>query len=263
MEPLEVQGYGVCLEVQVDQAMMGNQDLLEVKEKVVALVLLAHLAPEVSLVSWVSLVLKEMMVHLAKTENGVALEDLAFQVLLERMGRLDLRVPQDLLAQLVTRETLDPLVHKDYKAYRVQVVLQEKMENQEKQVQRVKLVHLEFLEARVILVPLENVDPLEPQESLGLEVELDPLALREERALLVPLVPLVLLVLLVCKGCQGREEVLGVLAQREKRVNQAVRVLMEFQERMGQGVLLVLLVPLAQLVSLEIRVKVVPLDFLE
>lgn len=46
-----------------------------------------------------------------------------------------------------------------------------------------------------------------------------------------------------------------------KRVNQVVQVLMEFQERMGQGVLLVLLVPLAQLVSLEIRVKVVPLDF--
>lgn len=261
MEPLEVQGYGVCPEVQVDQAMMGNQDLLGVKEKVVALVLPAHLAPEVSLVSWVSLVLKEMMVHLAKTENGVALGVLAFQVLLERMGRLDLRVPQDLLAHLVTREMLDPLVHKDYKAYLVPVVLQEKMENQENQVQKVKLEHLEFLEARVILVPLENVDPLERQEPLALEVELDPLGLREERALLVPLVPLVLLVLLVCKGCQEREEVLGVLAQRAKRVNQAVRVLMEFQERMGQEVLLVLLVPLAQLVSLEIRVKVVPLDF--
>lgn len=94
-----------------------------------------------------------------------------------------------------------------------------------------------------------------------LEVELDPLALREERALLVPLALLVLLVLLVCKGCQGKEEVLEVLAQRVKRVNQVVQVLTEFQERMGQGVLLALLVPLAQLVSLEIRVKVVPLDF--
>lgn len=179
MDPLEVQEYGVCPEVQVDQAMMGNQDLLEVKERVVALVLLAHLAPEVSLGSWVSLVLKEMMVHLAKMENGVALGDLAFQVLLERMGRLDLRVPQDLLAHLVTRETLDPLVHKDYKVYLVPVVLQEKMENQVNQVQRVKLVHLDLLEARVILVLLENVDPLEPQETLGLEVYLDPLALRE------------------------------------------------------------------------------------
>lgn len=262
MEPLEFKGYGVCPEVQVDQAMTGNQDLLEVKEKVVALVLLAHLAPEVSLVSWVSLVLKEMMVHLARMENEVAPEDLAFQVLLERMGRLDLRVPQDLLARLVTKETLDPLVHKDYKAYPVPVVLQEKMENQVKQVQRVKPVHLELLEARVILVPLGNVVLLESQEALALEVELDPLALREERALLVPLVPLVLLVLLVCKGCQGREEVLGVLAQRVKRVNQEVQVLTEFQERMGREVLLVPLVPLAQLVSLEIRVKVVPLDFL-
>lgn len=261
MEPLEVQGYGVCPEVQVDQAMMGNQDLREVKEKVVALVLLAHLAPEVSLGSWVSLVLKEMMVRLARMENGVALEDLAYQVLLERMGRLDLRVRQDLLAQLVTRETLDPLVHKDCKAYLEPVVLREKMENQVNQVQRVKPVHLELLEARVILVPLENVDLLEQQGTLGLEVELDPLALKEERALLVPLVPLVLLVLLVCKGCQGREEVLEVLAQRVKRVNQEVQVLTEFQERTGQGVLPVLLVPLAQLVSLEIRVKVVPLDF--
>ncbi|WP_240721814.1 hypothetical protein, partial [Halomonas marinisediminis] len=77
---------------------------------------------------------------LARMENGVALEDLAFQVLLERMGRLDLRVPQDLLAQLVTREILDPLVHKDYKAYLVPVVLQEKMGNQVNQVQRVKSV---------------------------------------------------------------------------------------------------------------------------
>lgn len=261
MEPLEVQGYGVCPEVQVDQAMMENQDLLEVKEKVVALVPLAHLVPEVSLVSWVSLVLKEMMVPLARMENGVALEDLAFQVLLERMGRLDLRVPQDLLARLVTREILDPLAHKDYKAYLVPVVLQEKMENQVNQVQRVKSVHLELLEARVILVHLENVGLLEQQETLALEVELDPLALREERALLVPLALLVLLVLLVCKGCQGKEEVLEVLAQRVKRVNQVVQVLTEFQERMGQGVLLALLVPLAQLVSLEIRVKVVPLDF--
>lgn len=167
MEPLEFKGYGVFPEVQVDQAMTGNQDLLEVKEKVVALVLLAHLAPEVSLVSWVSLVLKEMMVHLARMENGVALEDLAFQVLLERMGRLDLRVPQDLLARLVTKETLDPLVHKDYKAYPVPVVLQEKMENQVNQVQRVKPVHLERLEARVILVPLGNVVLLESQEPLA------------------------------------------------------------------------------------------------
>lgn len=38
-----------------------------------------------------------------------------------------------------------------------------------------------FFNDRVILVPLENVDPLELQEPLGLEVELDPLALREER----------------------------------------------------------------------------------
>lgn len=47
--------------------------------------------------SWVSLVLKEMMVHLARMENEVALEVLALRVLLERMVKLDLRVPQDLL----------------------------------------------------------------------------------------------------------------------------------------------------------------------
>lgn len=70
-----------------------------------------------------------------------------------------------------------------------------------------------------------------------------------------------LLVPLVYKGCLEREEVLGVLVQRVKRVNQGVQVLMELQERMGQGVLPVLLAPLAQLVSQEIRVKVVPLDF--
>lgn len=51
----------------------------EHKEKVVALVLLGHLVPEVSLVSWVSLVLKEMMVLLARMENEVALEGLAFR----------------------------------------------------------------------------------------------------------------------------------------------------------------------------------------
>lgn len=70
-----------------------------------------------------------------------------------------------------------------------------------------------------------------------------------------------LLVPLVYKGCLEREEVLGVLVQRVKRVNLGVQVLMGLQERMGQGVLLVLLAPLAPLVSLEIRVKVVPLDF--
>lgn len=241
--------------------MMGNQDLPEVKEKVDALVLLAHLGPGVSLVSWVSLVLKEMMVLLARMENGVALEDPAFQVLLERTVKLDLRVPQALLVHLVTREIPDPLVLKDYKEYLVPVVLQEKMENQVNQGQRVKLVRLELPEARVTPVPLENVDPPELQGPLVLEEELDPLALRVERVLLVLLVPLVLLVLLVSKGCLEREEVPGVLVQRVKRVNQEVPVLMELQERMGQGVLLVLLVPLAQLVSLEIRVKVVPLDF--
>lgn len=249
------------LEAQEDQAMMGNQDLPEVKEKMVALVLLAHLALGVNLVSWVSLVLKEMMVLLARMVKGVALEDLAFQVLLERMVKLDLKVPQAQLDHLVTREMLDPPVHKDYKAYLVPVVLQEKMENRVNQVQRVKLVHLELQGARVMLVHPESEDPLELQGPLDLEVELDPLALTEERALLVPRVLPVLLVLLVYKGCQGREEVLGVLVQRVKRVNQGVQVLMELLERMGQGVLLVLLGPLAQLGSLERRVKVVPLDF--
>lgn len=76
---------------------MENQGLPEVKEKVVDQVLQAHLVPEVSLVSWVSPVLKEMMVHLARMENEVALEVPALRVLLERMVKLDLRVPQDLL----------------------------------------------------------------------------------------------------------------------------------------------------------------------
>lgn len=44
-------------------------------------------------------------------------------------------------------------------------------------------------------------------------------------------------------------------------MNQAVQVLTVLQGKMVQGVLLVPLVPLAQLVSLEIRVKVVLLDF--
>lgn len=83
---------------------MENQGLLEVKEKVVAQVFQAHLVPGVNLVSWVSLVLKEMMVLLAKTENEVALEVLALRVLLERMVKLDLRVPLDLPGQVVTKE---------------------------------------------------------------------------------------------------------------------------------------------------------------
>lgn len=83
---------------------MENQGLPEVKEKVVDQVLQAHLVPGVSLVSWVSLVLKEMMVPLARMENEVALEVLALRVLLERMVKLDLRVPQDLLGRLVTKE---------------------------------------------------------------------------------------------------------------------------------------------------------------
>lgn len=85
--------------------MMGNQGLPEVKEKVVAQALLVHPVHEVSLVSWDSLVLKEMMVLLARMENEAAPEDQAFQVLLERMAKQDLKVPQVLLAHLVTRET--------------------------------------------------------------------------------------------------------------------------------------------------------------
>lgn len=137
---------------------MENQGLQEVKEKVVDQVLQGHLVPEVSLVSWVSLDPKEMMVPLARMENEVALGDLAFQVLLERMVKLDLKVPQDLLGQVVTKETQDPLVHRDYKACLVLVVLQEKMENLVKQVQKVKQVHLELQAARVMLVHLVNVD---------------------------------------------------------------------------------------------------------
>lgn len=241
--------------------MMGNQGLLEVKEKVVALALLGHLAPEVSLVSWVSLVPKEMMVLLAKMENEVALEDLDFRVLLERMVKPDLRAPQALLEHLVTRETQDPLVLKDYKACLVQPVLQEKMGSLVKQVPRVMLAHLELPAARVMLVPPVNVDLLDWQGLQVLEGELVPQVLKEERVLLVPLGHLVLLVLLVCKVCLEKEEVLEVLVQKVKRVNQVVQVLMVLLGKMAQGDLLVLLVLLAQLVSLEIRVKVVLLDF--
>lgn len=205
---LEAQELGVFLGAQEDQAVMGNQDLQEAKEKVVDQVLQAHLAPEVSLVSWVSLVLKEMMVLLARMENEVALEVLALRVLLERTVKLDLRVPQDLRGHLVTKEMQDSLVHKDYKACLARAVLQEKMENLVNQVQRVKPAHQEFQEARVILVPQVNVDLLEQQGRPDLEVELVPLVPKEERALLVPLGHLVLLVLLVCKGCLEKEEVL-------------------------------------------------------
>lgn len=103
----------MCPEAPEEQAAMENQGLPEVKEKVVAQVLQAHLVPGVSLVSWVSLVLKEMMVLLAKMENEVALEVLALRVLLEKVVILDLRAPQDLLGQAVKKEMLDPLVHKD------------------------------------------------------------------------------------------------------------------------------------------------------
>lgn len=240
---------------------MGNQGLLEVKEKLVDQVLQAHLVPEVSLVSWVSLVLKEMMALLERMENVVVLEVLALRVLLERMARLDLRVPQDLPGQVVTKETQEALVHKDYKACLERVVLREKMENLVNLAQRVRLVHLEFQEARVILVPLVNVDLLDLQGPLGLEGELVPLVLKEERALLVPLGHLVMLVHLVCKECLEKEGVLEALVQKVIRVSPAVQVSMVLQGKMVQGVLLVPLVPLAQLVSLEIRVKVVPLDF--
>lgn len=241
--------------------MMGNQDLLEVKETVDAQVPLAHPVPEVNPVSWASLVLKEMMVHLARTENEVGLEDLASRVLLERMVKLDPRVPQDPLGHLVTRETQDPLVHKDYKVYLVPVVLQEKMGSPVKQVQREILVHLEPQEARVMLVPPVNVDPLVWQGLQVLEVVLVPLAPKEERALLVLLGHLVLLVLLVYKGCLEKEVVLEVPVQRVTRVNPVAQGLMELPAKMVQEVLLVPLVPLAQLANLEIRVKVVLLDF--
>lgn len=240
---------------------MGNQGLLETQEKAVDQVPQAHLVPEVSPVSWVSPVLKEMTVHLARTENEAALEVLALRVLLERMAKLDLRDPQDQLGQVVTKEIQDLLVHKDYKAYLELVVLQEKMENLVNQVQRVKPEYLEFQEARVILVPQVNVGLLECQGPQDLEVGLDLLVLKEERVLLVPLGHLVLLVLLVCKGCLGKEEVLEALAQRVTRVNQAVQVLMVLLGKMVHEALLVLLVPLAQLDNLEIRVKVVPPGF--
>lgn len=240
---------------------MGNQDLPEVKEKLVDQVLQAHLVPEVSLVSWVSLVLKEMMALLERMENVVVLEVLALRVLLGRMARLDLRVPQDLPGQVVTKETQEALVHQDYKACLERVVLREKMENLVNLAQRVRLVHLEFQEARVILVPLVNVDLLDLQGPLGLEGGLAPLVLKEERALLVPLGHLVMLVHLVCKECLEKEGVLEALVQKVIRVSPAVQVSMVLQGKMVQGVLLVPLVPLAQLVSLEIRVKVVPLDF--
>lgn len=241
--------------------MTENQGLPEVKEKVVAQVLQGHLVPEVLLVLWVSPVLKEMTVLPERTENEVALEDPALRVHLEKMVKLDLRVPQDLPGQVVTKETQDPLGHKDYKACLVQVVPQEKMESPVNQDQRVMPVHLELQEARVMLVPPGSVGLLDWQDPQDLEVELVPLVPKEERVLLVPLGHLVLLAVLVCKGCLEKEEVLEVLVQRVTRVNQVVQGLMVPQGRTVQGVLLVPLVPLVQLASLETRVKVVPRDF--
>lgn len=251
----------MLLEALGDQAMMANQGLPEVKEKVVALVHPGHPVPEVSLVSWVSLVLKEMMVLLGRTENEVALEGLDFRALLERMVKLDLRVPQALLGPLVTRETRDHLVPKDYRACLVLLDPQEKTENPVMQVPRVMLVRLELPEARVTLVPLANVGLLDWQGPQVFEEELVPPVLKVERAPLVPLGHLVLLVVLVCKACLEKEEALEVLVQKVKRVNQAVQVQTVPPGKTAPGVLLVLLVLLAQLVSLEIRVKVVLLDF--
>ncbi|KAG8515656.1 Collagen alpha-1(III) chain [Galemys pyrenaicus] len=261
LEQMAFQEKRVCPEAQEDQAVMGNQDLLEVKEKVADQVPRAHLVPEVSLVSWASLVLKEMMVLLARMENEVALEVLAHRVLLERTVKLDLRVPQGLRGHLVIKENQDPLVYQDHKAYLEPMARQEKMENLVNQAPRVMEGHLELLEARAMLVLLGNVDPLEQQGPQDQEEELVPLVPKGERALEVPLDHLVMLALLVCKECQEKEEALEVLVQRVIRVNQVVQVLMVPQGKMAQGVLLVPLVPLAQPVSLEIRVKVVPLDF--
>lgn len=137
MAPLEVQELGVYPEAQVDQATMENQVPPEVKEKVVVQVPLARLVPEASLVSWASLVLKEMMVLLARMENAAVLEALGSRALLGRTVKLDPKAPQDPLGHLVTKEMQVSLVHKDYKACLVPVVLQEKMENLVKQVQRV------------------------------------------------------------------------------------------------------------------------------
>ncbi|EPY77798.1 hypothetical protein CB1_001183009 [Camelus ferus] len=210
----ELQEKGVCLGSEDLLEQMAFQEKKEVKEKVVDQVPQAHLVPEVSLVSWVSLVLKEMMVLLERMENEAAPEVLALRVLLERMVKPDLKVPQDPLDQVVTKETQDPLVNKDYKACLEPVVLQERMENLVNQVQRVKLVHLEFPEARVMPVPLVNVGLLELWGPQGLEVELAPLVLKEERELLGPLGHLALLVHLVCKGCLEKEGVLEALVQR-------------------------------------------------
>lgn len=240
--------------------MMGNQGLLEVKEKVVEQVFQAPQVPEVSLGLWDSPALKEMMVLLARMENEVALGVLVHRVLLGRMVKLDLQAHQDLLGRLVTKESQEPLVYQDHKAYLEPMVLQEKMENLVIQVLRVTLVHLELPVARAILVLLVNVETLELRDPQEQEVELVPLVLKGERALLVPLDHPVLLARLVCKECREKEEVLEHLVRRVTRVNQVVQVVMVLQGKMAQGVLLVLLVPLVQLVSLEIRVKVVPLE---
>lgn len=151
---------------------MENQDLPEVQENLVVQVLQAHLVPGVSLVLWVSLVLKEMMVLLAKMENEVALEVLDFRVLLERMVKVDLRDPLDLPGRVVTKEKQDPQVHQDHKAYLEPTVLQEKTENLVNQVQRVKLADLELQEARVMLVPLVNEELLDHQGAPDLKVQM-------------------------------------------------------------------------------------------
>lgn len=237
---------------------MGNQGLPEVKEKVVDQVLQARLVPEVSLASWVSLVLKEMMVHLARMESEVVLEVPALRVLLERMVKLDLRVPRGLLGRLVTKETRDPLVPKGYRVCPEPVDPQEKMENPVNQARRVNLVHLEFQEARATQVHRASVVLPGLQAPWAPEVELDPQAPKEGRALLAPLGHPARQVPLVCRGCPEREEAPAAPAPRVTRANQAVQVQMEPRGRMVPGVLPVPSAPLAQPVSLEIRVKVVP-----
>lgn len=82
----------------------------------------------------------------------------------------------------------------------------------------------------------------------------------EARALLAPLGHLVLLVPLACKGCLEKEGALEAPARRVTRANQALPVLTGLLAKMVPGVLLAPSAPLALLVSLEIRAKVVPLD---
>lgn len=198
------------------------------------------------------------MVLLAKTESEVALEVLAPRVLLERTVKLDLRAPLDRRGQVVTKEMQDPLALKDCRASPGPAGPPGRTGNLASRARRARPGRLEHREAREILVPLVSVGLPEWQVPWDREVEQAPLVPKEARAPPVPLGHPVLLVPLDCKGCLEKEGALEAPARRVTRENRAPPVLMGLLAKMVPGVLLVPSAPLAPLVSLETRAKVVP-----